>query len=135
MAQLPLRGIHVLCIDDHADTLELLKYLLQLKGARVYTAATAQEGLELLDDVPVQVAIMDLGLPDQDGLTLMRELRHRDAFQSGELQVIMLTAYCTERDRFAALMAGAARFISKPFDENDLVESIRSLSGVSRNYA
>jgi len=125
-----LEGIPIVCIDDHADTLEILRFLLEMHGAQVYTAATAGQGLNLLSVVNARVVISDLALPDIDGISLMRQLRRLDAFQAGDLHVIMLSAHCAERDRRLAIMAGVSRFISKPFDEEQLLDSIQSLIGV-----
>jgi DNA-binding response OmpR family regulator len=126
-----LRGIQVVCIDDHADTLEILKLLLETQGATVFTAPSAGEGLSVISMVNPRVVIMDLALPDIDGITLMRQLRRLEAFQAGEMQVIMLSAHCTEKDRRLAIMAGVARFLPKPFDEQQLFSCIQSVIGTS----
>jgi DNA-binding response OmpR family regulator len=124
-----LQGLQIICIDEHADTLEILRVILEMHGARAYTAATAGHGLWLLSRIGARVLIIDLALPDIDGITLMSNLRTMPAFKSGDLQVIVLSAHCTERDRRAALMAGVSRFLSKPFDEKQLVACIQSLVG------
>jgi DNA-binding response OmpR family regulator len=122
-----LQGLQVLCIDDHADTLEILRVILEMHGAQAYTAATAGQGLCLLSRIGAHVVIIDLALPDIDGLTLMGNLRSLPSFKSGDLHVIVLSAHCTERDRRASLMAGVSRFMSKPFEEKQLVACIQSL--------
>jgi len=124
-----LQGLQIICIDEHAETLEILRVILEMHGARAYTAATAGHGLWLLSRIGARVLIIDLALPDIDGITLMSNLRTMPAFKSGDLQVIVLSAHCTERDRRAALMAGVSRFLSKPFDERQLVACIQSLVG------
>jgi CheY-like chemotaxis protein len=125
-----LEGIQIVCIDDHADTLEILRFLLETHGAQVHTAPTAVEGLNLLSTVIANLVIIDLALPDIDGISLMRQLRQLEAFQAGDLQVIMLSAHCTEKDRRLAIMAGVSRFIPKPFDEHQLLSCIQSVIGM-----
>ena len=119
-----------MCIDDHADTLEILRFLLETHGAQVHTASTAGEGLNLLSTLTANLVIIDLALPDIDGISLMRQLRRLEAFQAGDLQVIMLSAHCTEKDRRLAIMAGVSRFIPKPFDEHQLLNCIQSVIGM-----
>jgi DNA-binding response OmpR family regulator len=126
-----LNGLSIVCVDDHEDTLDILRYMLELHGAMVYTARTADQALDVLSRFPARIVMVDLVLPNKDGIALIHELRELDAYRSGMMQVVMVSGYCTERDRRLALMAGAVRFIAKPFDESDLLESLGSLIGAS----
>jgi two-component system, OmpR family, response regulator len=117
-------GLQILCIDDHADTLEILRYMLEIHGCVVQTAATATKAFGILRSFTPQLVISDVCLPDDDGVTLMLRLRHHNAYREGKLRAIALSAHCTEQDRSVALAAGFSRFIEKPFDEAVLMEAI-----------
>jgi two-component system, OmpR family, response regulator len=121
------KEIKVLCIDDHADTLEILRYILEMHGYEVRTAATATEGFEILEQFTPRLVISDVCLPDEDGVTLMLRMRQHEAYRQGKMRTIALSAHCTERDRRVALTAGFARFIEKPFDEAMLIQAVNSV--------
>ena len=110
-------AIRVLIVDDDADSSEFLKLLVESHGNLVRTAATGAEAREILRAWRPEVALMDLMLPDTDGLELLRDFK--DA--SPETQVIMVTGYGSVPKAVEAMKAGAFSFIEKPIDADVLL--------------
>ncbi len=119
----------VLIIDDEAEIRESLQTLLELEGYEVETAATGNDGLALAGDRPFDLVLLDLALPDKNGLKVLAELHERDS----QLPVIVITAYGTVDNAVRATQAGAANFIQKPWDNDKLLADIRA--AVARHRA
>jgi len=112
----------VLIIDDEAAIRESLETLLEMEGYEVQSAATADEGLTRIGDRPYDLVLLDLALPDRNGIDLLAELHHTDPL----LAVIMITAYGTVENAVKAMQAGAANFVQKPWDNEKLLADIRA---------
>src|SRR5262249_875000 len=102
----------VLIIDDEAEIRESLQTLLDLEGFEVETAPTGNEGLIRAEERTFDLVLLDLALPDKNGLQVLSELHARDP----QLPVIVITAYGTLDNAVKATQAGAANFIQKPWD-------------------
>lgn len=101
---------------------QLLAAYLQNEGFKVSLAASGEEMLAILDTEPIQLILLDLGLPDEDGLTLARQIRARST-----LPIIVLTARKHHDDRLAALEIGADDYVTKPCDPQELALRARNL--------
>jgi DNA-binding NtrC family response regulator len=112
----------VLIIDDEAEIRESLQTLLELEGYEVETASTGNEGLSRAGDRPFDLVLLDLALPDKNGLNVLAELHERDP----QLPVIVITAYGTVDNAVKATQAGAANFIQKPWDNDKLLADVRA---------
>lgn len=112
----------VLIIDDEAAIRESLQTLLEMEGYTVECAATGEEGLARLGDRPFELVLLDLALPDRNGIDLLGEIRAHNA----QLSVIMITAYGTVENAVRAMQAGAANFIQKPWDNEKLLADVRA---------
>ncbi|MBZ5649564.1 MAG: sigma-54 dependent transcriptional regulator [Acidobacteriia bacterium] len=112
----------VLIIDDEAAIRESLETLLEMEGYDVQSAATAEEGLTRIGDRPYDLVLLDLALPDRNGIDLLAELHSHDP----QLAVIMITAYGTVENAVKAMQAGAANFVQKPWDNEKLLADIRA---------
>ncbi|MBV8050554.1 MAG: sigma-54-dependent Fis family transcriptional regulator [Acidobacteriaceae bacterium] len=112
----------VLIIDDEAAIRESLETLLQLEGYSVDSAATAEDGLASLDEHSFDLILLDLALPDRDGLDVLEQLRTQDP----QLAIIMITAYGTVENAVKAMQAGAANFVQKPWDNEKLLADVRA---------
>src|SRR6478735_5088165 len=112
----------VLIIDDEAEIRESLQTLLEFEGYEVETAANGAQGLSKLGDRPFDLVLLDLALPDRNGLELLPEIRTIDP----QISVIMITAYGTVEDAVRAMQSGAANFLQKPWDNEKLLADIRS---------
>lgn len=121
-----LTGIRILVVDDEIDTRELLTYILQQAGAAVTTVASAAEVLTTLTRSQFDVLIGDIGMPDMDGYSLMRQIRMSSQPQAG-IPAIALTAYVGEFNRQKAIAAGFQRHLAKPVEPNELVTAVVTL--------
>jgi CheY-like chemotaxis protein len=122
-----LEGMTILAVEDHEDSLELITAALQVMGAEVLPAATSQAAFRLLLERRPQLVISDIGLPDEDGCSLMRRIRELTAEQGGGTPAIAVSAFTSAEDRKRAIAAGFQAFVPKPLDLVDLTTSIRSL--------
>jgi DNA-binding response OmpR family regulator len=124
-------GPRVLIVDDSDDVRLMLGTLLESKGYVVTGAGTAVEGVSAAADTRPDLVIMDLGLPDADGLSAVRAIRS-DAGLAG-LPVLVVTAYDTLQFRAEAVEAGCTGYMVKPVDPEQLLETVRLLTLVGGN--
>jgi two-component system KDP operon response regulator KdpE len=113
--------IKVLVVDDEPPIRKLLRMGLTAQGYEVLDAPNGKTALELLDEKP-NLVILDLGLPDIDGLELLRRIRHR---QEG-LPVVVLSSRGDEAGKVAALDLGADDYVTKPFGMDELLARMRA---------
>ena len=113
---------HILVVDDDREIRELLGKFLDQHGHRVTTAADGVEMRKALEDWSVDLIVLDLMLPGEDGLTLCRNLR-----AESDIPVIMLTAMGEDVDRIVGLEMGADDYIAKPFNPRELLARIKSV--------
>jgi CheY-like chemotaxis protein/nitrogen-specific signal transduction histidine kinase len=129
-----LRGLNVLVVDDHADARDLVRVVLELQGAHVTTTASAGEALHELSNRPIDVLIADIGMPEQDGYSLIQAVRALGPTAGGNVPAIAATAYASIRERARALQAGYGWHLAKPVDPDQLVAAVlaahRSISTV-----
>lgn len=110
----------ILIIEDEAPIRRFLRASLHSHGYRVIEAATAREGMQLLTTELPDLVILDLGLPDGDGLDITVEVR-----TWSRVPIIILSARGQERDKIAALDAGADDYLTKPFGVGELLARLR----------
>lgn len=113
-------GPMVLVIEDEAQIRRFLRAILMANGYRLIEAVTAQEGLMQAATRQPEIVILDLGLPDLDGLEVTRRLREWTT-----IPIIVLSARGQERDKIAALDAGADDYVTKPFGVGELLARMR----------
>jgi CheY-like chemotaxis protein len=119
-----LRNLTILAVDDEADALELVAFVLTENGAKVLTANTVDKALAIYDSEPVDFIISDIGLPDKDGFELIREMKTRFEQLNQSIPMIALTAYASKIDKTRIIQAGYRAFLSKPFEVSELIELI-----------
>ncbi len=119
----------VLIIDDEAEIRESLRTLLELEGYSVEVAVNGEEGLTRVGQQAFDLVLLDLALPDHNGLDLLAEFRT----QNPALAVIMITAYGTVENAVRAMQSGAVNFIQKPWDNEKLLADVRA--AVARHKA
>jgi len=124
-----LAGLHVLLLDDEADTRDLLVTALEQCGAQVTAVPNVPDALAALDRERPDVLISDIGVPGEDGYSLIRKLRARSAETGGNVPAAALTAYARSEDRIRALAAGFQAHLAKPIDPAELVATIAALAG------
>jgi signal transduction histidine kinase len=122
----PLEGVRVLVVDDQPDARELLALVLGRAGAEVLTASSAAEARELYEREGADVLVSDVGMPVEDGYSLVARIRSTPA---GFVKAVALTAYAAEEDRRRSLDAGFDAHIAKPVEPGELVDLIAGLVG------
>jgi two-component system KDP operon response regulator KdpE len=110
----------VLVVEDEEEIRRFLRATLAVRGYRLLEAVTGQEALNLAASHVPDVVLLDLGLPDIDGLTVARRLREWSA-----VPIIVLSARGMERDKIAALDSGADDYVTKPFGIGELAARMR----------
>ncbi|WNG21513.1 ATP-binding protein [Cystobacter fuscus] len=124
-----LTGLRVLVVDDEHDTRELLRTLLEECHAQVSTAASVAEGLERLKQERPDVLISDIGMPGEDGFSLISRVRALPPKEGGRTPAVALTAYARVEDRTRVLLAGFHSHVPKPVEPVELLVVLASLSG------
>ncbi|WP_136513380.1 sigma-54-dependent transcriptional regulator [Geomonas edaphica] len=110
----------VLIIDDERDVCTFFKRLLARKGYDVVTAANEPEAMAALETGRFNVALVDLKLPDTDGITLLEIIKSRQP----DCEVIIMTGYSTVKTAVTAMQLGAYEYLEKPFDDIDMIEQL-----------
>ncbi|HUR20413.1 MAG TPA: PAS domain S-box protein [Vicinamibacterales bacterium] len=123
-----LHGLAVLVIDDERDTLDLVRRVLEECGARVFVAESAKAGLDLLVREKPDILISDIGMPDEDGYTLIRQVRALKPRQGGKIPAAAVSAFARPEDRTKALRAGYQMHLAKPVDPTELTAVVASLA-------
>ena len=105
-------------------------------GAEVRVGATVHEALEVLEQWKPDVLVSDIGMPDEDGYDLIRQVRSLPDDRGGQIPAIAVMGFTSTRDAASAIAAGDQMFVIKPIDLSELVAIIRSLTqhfGTSQN--
>ena len=113
--------IHILVVDDEPEIADLVEVYLRSEGFIVHTCGTAGEALAALEQQPMDLAILDVMLPDKSGFDLCGELRREHRFP-----VLMLTARTSDMDKITGLTIGADDYITKPFNPLELVARVKA---------
>jgi PAS domain S-box-containing protein len=123
-----LNGLRILVVDDEAEMGDMLSTLLTQHGAEVSACRSAAEAIELIDQLHPSLLISDIGMPGEDGYSLIRKIRARE--KPGQtLQAIALTGFARLEDRLDALDAGFQMYVSKPVEAPELLTVVASLTG------
>ena len=131
---LRLEGIKVLVVDDEPDARALVKRLLEDRQAQVTAAGSVAEALECFQAERPDVMVSDIGMPGEDGYSLIRRVRALGPEHGGNTPAIALTAYARAEDRLKALMAGFQVHASKPVDATELLVLVATLVGRAGNF-
>lgn len=113
--------IRVLAIEDEPDIRMLLEMILERGGFASLVVGDGMTGLDRIADWAPDVVLLDVGLPVIDGWEVLRRIR-----DDGDLPVVLLTAYGSDKDRVRGREAGATAFLTKPFDRDELVAALRA---------
>lgn len=124
-----LDGLLILVVDDEKDTRQLLVQALTFHGATIETAASAEEALRVIEAKNPDVLVSDIGMPGEDGYTLIRKVRALADAQHKNIPAIALTAFARAQDRMRSLSAGYQNHVAKPVDLDELSTVIASLTG------
>ena len=111
---------HILVVEDDAQIRNFICFTLEAEGYVCHTAATAEEAMRLLAAEPIDLMLLDLGLPDLDGTEVIRRLR-----TWSEMPVIVVSARDQDKEKVAVLDLGADDYLTKPFSASELLARIR----------
>lgn len=123
-----LKGVRVLIVDDEPDSRDLLVAALEQCEAKVFAFASASEALEAVSQLKPDVLVSDIGMPLEDGYSLIRKVRKLSAAQGGQIPAIALTAYARAEDRTRAIASGFQIHIPKPVEPAELATMVASLA-------
>jgi signal transduction histidine kinase/ActR/RegA family two-component response regulator len=125
---LVLNGVQVLAVDDEPDAREFLAICLEKSGAEVRSVASAAEALEMLKRWHPSVLVADIGMPEEDGYTLIQKIRTQELGGIARIPAVALTAYAQAEDRRQALSAGYQVHVPKPIEPAELIAIIADLA-------
>lgn len=124
---LSLEGSQILVVDDETDMREYIVTVLEQFGAQVTCATSAAQALNVLQSTQLDILVSDIGMPQEDGYTLIRKVRAL-AGKNAQIPAIALTAYARAEDRSHALQSGFQVHLTKPITPTELVTAIANLS-------
>ena len=123
-----LDGIRVLVVDDELDSREVMAHTLEDCGATVSLAGNAREALAILEQTEMDVLLADIAMPDQDGYSLIRQIRSSPAGRIATIPAAAVTAHARDEERRQALAAGFHLHLAKPFEPGQLTRTVQALA-------
>lgn len=114
---------HILVVDDDKNTRFLLKTILEAEHFSVYTAVNGEDALEILDHEHIDLVVLDIMMPKMDGFEFTKNLRDIQ----NNIPILMVSAKQLPRDKHKAFLLGTDDYITKPFDDQELVLRIKAL--------
>jgi signal transduction histidine kinase/CheY-like chemotaxis protein len=130
-----LAGVHVLVVDDEPDARGLIAHVLRQCGAEVSLASAAEEAIAALQERRPDVLLSDIGMPGEDGYSLIRRVRSLPDAQLAHTPAIALTAFARVEDRARALREGFQLHVSKPVEPAALANAVAELARDKRDAA
>ena len=125
-----LAGLKVLVVDDEPDNRQLLTVMLSQWGASAIAASSAAEAIEILEHSQPDILVSDIGMPIEDGYSLIRKIRSSESGLTKRLPAIALTAYARDEDRARAIAAGYDERLTKPIEPAQFVAVLAKLAGL-----
>ncbi len=123
-----LDGINVLVVDDNAMTCEVLDTIIGQVGGTAYLSQSVAQARDMLDVSSVDIALVDLAMPGENGLKLIKHIREHRNEMIAKLPIVVVSACVFESDKVEALESGASDFVAKPFQPQDLIQKIRNFT-------
>lgn len=114
--------MNILVLDDEAEIADLVELFLKNEGYNVYKFYSSSEAIKCINSTPLDLAILDVMLPDTDGFTILRTIREEGL----RFPVIMLTAKVEDNDKIIGLSLGADDYITKPFNPLEMVSRVKA---------
>jgi len=124
---MPNKDKRILLVEDDIMNMRLAQHVLETEGYTVVKAATGQEALQQIKDILPDLILMDLQLPDIDGMTLVRILRTKA--MTRDTTILALTAYAMKGDKEKILKIGCNDYISKPINVEEFINTVRRYLG------
>jgi signal transduction histidine kinase/DNA-binding response OmpR family regulator len=127
-----LAGIKVLVVDDEHDSRELLTMILTRYGSDVRCSDSAANAIEAFNEWHPDLLVSDIGMPNEDGYSLIQKVRSLESNQTRQVPAVALTAYASDEDRMQALSAGFQMHVPKPIEPESFISSLASVLGRQR---
>ena len=124
-----LDGVRILVVDDEADVRDFAVMTFKECGAEAVSASGLVDALKIIDTWRPDVLVADIGMPDEDGYTLIRRVRSLPAERGGRIPAMALTAYARTEDRVRILASGYQIHVAKPVEPVELITAVASLAG------
>lgn len=125
---LALQGLRILVVDSDLDSRDLLKMVFEEYGIETFVTVSVLEALEIVQRVKPDLLISEIGLPKEDGYSLMRRIKALESRRQAQIPAIALTAYAQKCDRDRALSVGFDKYLLKPFDMDELISTVACLT-------
>jgi PAS domain S-box-containing protein len=132
LPQASLANVHILVVDDEPDARELVKRMLEMAGAQVSIAGSALEAIKHILASRPDVLVCDIGMPGEDGYSLIRQLRLLEEDQQNPLPAVALTAYARSEDRTKSIRSGFQDHLAKPVEPAELLAVVSTLARAGR---
>lgn len=120
------RGKKVLIVDDEPNILVVLEFLIRKEGYEVHKAPGGAEALSIAAEIRPDIVVLDVMMPGLDGFEVARRIRHSKSLR--DTAIIFLTAKGTQQDRFEGYDAGGEVYLTKPFDNDELINTINEVA-------
>jgi CheY-like chemotaxis protein len=130
-----LHGLRVLVVDDEPDARDLLATILTRCGSDVRCSESAADAIQAFSEWNPDLLVSDIGMPNEDGYSLIRRLRQLNSTRAKSIPAVALTAYATDEDRSQALAAGFQLHVAKPIEPENFVMSIATIVIPHDNYS
>jgi two-component system CheB/CheR fusion protein len=126
-----LEGLCILAVDDQLDSRDLIKWMLEEFGAEVVVVTSVREAIAALTESPgrYDLLLADIGMPEEDGYSLIRQVRELEAEAGGQIPAAAISAYVTEQEQQRAIDAGFQMHLAKPIELTQLVLMVAKLIG------
>ena len=118
---------HILIVEDDKEIRDGVEIYLKNQGYQVWKAANGKEGLEIVAQEEIHLAILDIMMPVMDGYTATRKIRALDDPARAKIPILAMTANAFDEDRYNALESGMNGFLSKPIVISDLVQELHKI--------
>ncbi len=119
----------VLVVEDNMDNMELITVILERNGYKVLTAETGQQGIDIATEEQLDFIILDIQLPDMDGMKVIRMIRSLKINE--DIPIIAMTSYAMSGDRQKVMSAGFNGYIEKPIEPENVISQIKEVIGES----
>jgi two-component system cell cycle response regulator DivK len=117
----------ILVVEDNADNMKLITFILAKNGYETLEAFTGQEGIDLAIKVLPDLVLLDIQLPDMNGIEVLRAIRESEA--DGRLPIVAVTSFAMSGDRQRLMKAGCTGYIEKPINPETIMDEIRRYAG------
>ncbi len=119
----------VLVVEDNIDNMELITVILKRNGYKVHSAETGQQGIDIATEEQLDFIILDIQLPDMDGMKVIRMIRSLKINE--DIPIIAMTSYAMSGDRQKVMSAGFNGYIEKPIEPENVISQINEVIGES----